>query len=301
MRTTWVAMAVLLLVGGGTGTAAAGNGPQLGANGAAVQPAPQPSDPAHQPSGPAEVDASSVMLPCVPVAAYWTGPPQAEGMPPGPELAIVSIDARPKDARVHLDDRFVGRARYLDGRPGYLYLTPGLYRLELRLDGYQTVVVNLEAQAGCRFDLKHRLQRIPGTAKEDKAENFGKGEPFNRVFAPLLPGVQPGGAVKNGGADPGLRPDIAATGRSGGEKLPQGAALKLTVSPDEASVAIDGGFVATARELSRMVGALAVTSGSHRIEISAPGFLTVTRDLELADGEVLELTVDLEINRNGPE
>jgi hypothetical protein len=52
---------------------------------------------------------------------------------PGPELAVVSIDVRPKDARVHLDDRFVGRARYLDGKPGYLYLEPGTYDLELRL------------------------------------------------------------------------------------------------------------------------------------------------------------------------
>ena len=31
-----------------------------------------------------EVNASSVMLPCIPVAAYWTGPPPSEGMSPVP-------------------------------------------------------------------------------------------------------------------------------------------------------------------------------------------------------------------------
>ncbi|MCJ7756379.1 MAG: hypothetical protein MUP13_17600, partial [Thermoanaerobaculales bacterium] len=125
---------VLLLLGSGFGLVAAENDPQAGANGAQVQP-PPPAGTAGQKTGPAEVDASSVILPCIPVAAYWTGPPQSEGMPPGPELAIVSTDVRPKDARVYLDNRFVGRARYLDGWPGYLFLAPGSYRLELRLDG----------------------------------------------------------------------------------------------------------------------------------------------------------------------
>jgi hypothetical protein len=222
-------------------------------------------------------------------------------MPPGPELAIISIDVRPKYARVHLDDRFVGRARYLDGSPGYLYLVPGSYRLELRLDGYKTVEVNLEAAAGCRYDLKHRLERVKGTAKEDKAENFGKGKPFNRVFAPLQPAVQQGDEMRVGGADPGLRPDILTSGQPGKEKLPQGAALRLTVFPDSASIAIDGAFVATARELARMEGPLAVASGTHQIEVSASGFQTMTRSLELADGQVIELTLDLKTSQGEPQ
>ncbi len=301
MRITWVPMAAVLLLGGGFWTAAAGADPQLGASGDSVQPAKPPADTAKQPSGSADVDASSVMLPCIPVAAYWTGPPQSEGMPPGPELAIISVEVRPKDARVHLDDRFVGRARYLDGSPGYLYLVPGSYRLQLRLDGYETVDVNLEPEAGCRYDLKHRLERVKGTAKEDKAENFGKGEPFNRVFAPLRSAVQPGDEVRGGGADPSLRPDILASGQPGSEQPPQGAALKLTVSPDSASIAIDGAFVATAREVTRMEGPLAVASGSHRIEVSAPGFQTTTRSVELADGQVVELTIDLKNSHGEPQ
>ena len=78
------------------------------------------------------VNESVVVLPCIPVAAYWTGSPQSDGMPSGPDLAVVSTKVRPKNARVHLDGRFAGRARYLDGKPGYLYLEPGAYRLEIR-------------------------------------------------------------------------------------------------------------------------------------------------------------------------
>jgi hypothetical protein len=210
-------------------------------------------------------------------------------MPPGPEF---DIDVRPKDARVYLDDRFVGRARYLDGKPGYLYLAPGTYRLELRFDGYQTVSVALPAGAGCRFDLRHRLERMPGTSKEHKAD-YGEGKPFNRVFAPLVTateGLTTGPPV---GPDPTLRPDLDPADSSSGEKRPTGAALKIAVSPDSASIAIDGAFAATAQELLRMEGPLAVSMGSHVLEVSAPGYEKFTQTIELENGEVLEVSVDL--------
>ncbi len=265
---------VLLLVSSGFGMAAAGNGPQAAATGDPVQP-PPPAGAAGPKTGADGVDASSVMLPCIPVAAYWTGPPQSEGMPPGPELAIVNTDVRPKDARVYLDDRFVGRARYLDGKPGYLYLAPGSYRLELRCDGYQTVSIVLAAEAGCRFDLKHRLERVSGTRKEQKAD-YGKGKPFNRVFAPIVTAAEGHTAGPPAGPDLTLRPGLDRADSSSGVKRPIGAALKLRVSPDAASIAIDGVFVATAREVSRMEGPLAVSAGSHRIEVSAPGHESIS-------------------------
>jgi len=282
---------VLLLLGSGFGMAAAGNDPQATARGAQVQPPPPPGTEGSEPR-PAEVDASSVILPCIPVAAYWTGPPRSEGMPPGPDLAIIDTDVRPKDTRVYLDDRFVGRARYLDGKPGYLYLAPGSYRLELRCDGYTTVTVPLTAEAGCRFDLKHRLERVPGTSKEHKAD-YGKGKPFNRVFAPLVTPTEGLTAGPPAGPDPTLRPDLDRADTRSGEKRPTGAALKFKVSPDSASIAVDGAFVATAQELQRMQGPLAVSKGSHILEVSAPGFESISRTIELEDGEVVELSVDL--------
>ena len=149
-----------------------------------VQTAPTAATPAS--AGPADVvNESVVFMPCIPVAAYWVGPPLDDGMPPGPDLAIVSTQVRPKNARVYLDDRFVGRARYLDGKPGYLYLAPGTYRLELRYDGYRTVIVELDATAGCKFVLKHYLERLKGEPKKGKADGFGKGKPFERVFSPV--------------------------------------------------------------------------------------------------------------------
>jgi hypothetical protein len=244
------------------------------------------------------VNASQVMLPCTPVAAYWNGPPPAAGMPPGPELAVVSIDVRPKDTRVHLDDRFVGRARYLDGNPGYLYLEPGTYDLELRLEGYRTVLVALDATSSCRYDLKHRMERAKGTSSGSPEDTYGKGEPFNRVYGPQVESKSEVASSLQSGPDPSLRRDLdrRSNKATGAVKLP-GSSVRLRVRPDSASVSIDGVFVATGRELALMQGPLATTAGKHEIVVSASGFVAASKSIDLVEGEVLELEISLHEKR----
>jgi len=263
-----------------------------GATGSA-QAAPTAGAPAK--AGAADVvNESVVVLPCIPVAAYWTGPPQSAGMPQGPDLAIVSIKVRPKNARVYLDDRFVGRARYLDGTPGYLYLEPGAYRLELRFDGYRTVVVELDATAGCKFAIKHYMERIKGEPKKGKADGFGKGKPFERVFSPVQEDEETMAPATAHGPDPSLRLDLSlGSGRMGDQEMSVWASLRLRVHPTSASVSIDGDFVATGWELGQMENPLAMTPGTHLIEVDAPGFIKETRDIVLDESETLELVISL--------
>ena len=240
------------------------------------------------------VNESAVFLPCIPVAAYWTGPPQSAGMPQGPDLAVVSIQVRPKNARVYLDDRFVGRARYLDGTPGYLYLEPGAYRLELRFDGYRTVVVELDATAGCKFAVKHYMERVKGEPKKGKGDGFGKGKPFERVFSPVQEDEKTIAPATAHDPDPSLRLDLSlGSGRMGGQEMNVGASLRLRVHPTSASVSIDGEFVATGRELGQMENPLAMTPGTHLIEVDAPGFIKENRNIVLEDSDTLELVISL--------
>ena len=270
----------------GTGVPTGNAGPQ--ATGAAGSPSPVQAEIAGDPS--------TVLLPCIPVGTYWAGPPPSEEAPPGPELAVVDIDVRPKDAQVFLDDRYVGRARYLDGKPGYLYLEPGSYKLELRLDGYRTVAIDLEAAAGCRFDLKHRLDRAAGEARQQNTDIPGKGKPLQRVFSPL-PGTVAAAPPKkpaHGAPDPSLRPDLEKENAGGAVPSERrSGSLRIRVSPVGASVSIDGEFVATGSELNRMEGPLATSAGTHVIEVSADGYATVRRSVELEPGEALEVTIDL--------
>ena len=244
------------------------------------------------------VNSSKVQLPCSPVAAYWNGPPPAAGMPPGPELAVVSINVRPKDARVHLDDRFVGRARYLDGRPGYLYLEPGTYALELRIEGYRTVLVELDASSSCRYDLKHRMEKSRQEAPDTSATAYGKGEPFNRVFGPMVKTESEVISPRRSGPDPGLRRDLdSRSNRTTDAVKNPTSSLRLRVTPDFAAVSIDGAFVATGRELASMEGPLAIAAGKHDLVVSASGFTATSKVIDLAVDQVLELEILLSEKR----
>jgi len=265
----------------------------LNAQGAGAQTAPQSIDGiSEEPAG--TVSSSRLMLPCSPVAAYWEGPPPAAGMPPGPQLAVVSIDVRPKDARVHLDDRFVGRARYLDGKPGYLYLEPGTYDLELRIDGYRTVLVELDATPSCRYDLKHRMEKARQSVPSTSTTAYGKGEPFNRVFAPLVKTEPEVTSPRRPGPDPDLRQDLDNRSNRATDAVERPrSSLRLRVRPDSASVSIDGVFVATGRELALMEGPLATTAGKHDVVVSASGFVVASKSIELVKDEVLELEIFL--------
>jgi hypothetical protein len=225
-------------------------------------------------AGTQEVNANRVMLPCMPVAAYWTGPPPSAGMPPGPDLAVVAIDVRPKDAQVHLDNRFVGRARC-----------------------YRTVLVELDAKASCRYDLKHRLESAKGSSTGVAKDLYGKGKPFTRVFGPLVKDEPAVASSRPAGPDPSLRKDLdGQAGQAADEAALPGASLRLRVTPESASVSIDGVFVATGRELGLMERPLATTAGKHHLAVRAPGFVEASRDVELIEGEVLELEFSLSEN-----
>lgn len=245
---------------------------------------------------PGAVDASSVMLPCIPASVYWNGPAPPEGIPQAPDLAVVRIDVRPKNARVHLDDRFVGRARYFDGVPGNLYLEPGAYSLQLHLGGYRSLTVDLDVEAGCTYDLKHRLERLSGVTKESRSGPYGKGRPLQRVYGPVRAegAVDPGSP--SGGPDLALRPDLASRSATAKEAAPAWAALRLNVRPAEAKVAIDGDFAALGRELDRMEAPLATPAGRRVITVEAEGYISVERAVDLEPGQLLELEIELERN-----
>ena len=247
--------------------------------------------------GAEELTPGVVSLPCIPVAAYWTGPPQSSGMPVGPALAVVSTKIRPKDAHLVLDGRFIGRARYFDGKPGYLYLEPGKYQLELTLGGYRTEIFEIDAQAACRFEIRHRMIRDKGTPKERSSDPPGKGRPLERTFRPQALGepANPRAAVKLGCADPSLRSDLdSGEGAAGADEEPAGASLRLVVLPETASVLIDGRFVATGEELARMETPLAVSPGSRRIEVRAAGYRPYEQLVAFEAGLTQELAITLQ-------
>ncbi len=251
-----------------------------------------PGAQAPRPAGEVPIDASQVMLPCIPVGTYWNVEPPTEKLPEAPSLAVVSTDVRPKNARVHLDGEFIGRARFFNGKNGFLYLEPGSYRLELRHGGYRTLTIELDAAPRCRYELRHFLERDRGEGKQRDA--FGRGEPSRRVFSPTeREGVSAARLGSEGRPDSSLRPDLARTEHGPAAQRPD-ASLRLAITPPEARLSVDGVFIATGRELSAMEGPLAVSSGSRLLEVTAPGWVPWSRDVEIERGQTIELEIALE-------
>jgi hypothetical protein len=77
---------------------------------------------------------------------------------------VVKTDVSPEEARVYLDGRLIGTADDFDGWPDYLYLARGRYRVEFRLEGYESQTVDIDAQPGTKIDLTNKLRRTGGPA-----------------------------------------------------------------------------------------------------------------------------------------
>jgi len=60
----------------------------------------------------------------------------------------VRLDIPQKDAAVYLDGFYVGTVGDLDDAPERLTMQPGPHHLELRATGYQTLMFDVNIQAG---------------------------------------------------------------------------------------------------------------------------------------------------------
>jgi PEGA domain len=97
--------------------------------------------------------------------------------------AAVKTDVDPEEARVYLDGKYIGIADDFDGWPDKLYLRPGHYKLEFRLQGYEPLVLDVHAKAGTSLEVDNKLVKggpravtapDPPKMKGDVARFFGK-------------------------------------------------------------------------------------------------------------------------------
>ena len=252
-------------------------------------------------------DASVGSLPCTPIGVEGPMPwgpsgrqPVSPGPLPAPVLTVVVTDIRPDRARLYLDDRFIGRADDFDGRPDFLYLEPGRYALEARLGGYRSDRFDLVADHGCVVELRHSLQRV----RDERIERLRDGPsapfPLERVFAPVKPdetgdqvAAEPTGSGES--ADEARTSEVERVPLAGTEtgSATTRATLRLRVEPPQASVFIDGEFVATGRELGRLQSGLAVDSGTRTVEVSAAGYRAVRVELDLGGGDIVDRDIRL--------
>jgi len=225
------------------------------------------------------------------------------------EWGTVDTEIWPDDARVYIDERYIGTAADFDGSDDYLYLRPGDYTLEFRLDGYEPASLHLRVESGARIELNRKLHRVSGspagppsnpTAPEGGLRRYW-GHEGGKLVA--LAGDEDRAA---GGDDDD---DVSAdadddTGESAPAPLSPmrsrphyrstTASLRLSLEPADAAVYLDGHLIGVAADIARADGGTLVTPGSHTITVTRPGFRSRTLTVDVFAGESKKIEVELE-------
>ncbi len=241
----------------------------------------------------------------------------AYGTPPN--WAVVDTDVSPERARVYLDGQFIGTADDFDGYPDYLYLKRGRYRLEFRLDGYQTREISVDARPGVKIDVDDKLAKIPGAPRYGSYETEEPPGGVRRFFAKRRDAAQAVEEDEIYGAPPPRyserpreteEPDRSAEepereaepGEERGtrDEWRERASperddtwLAIAVRPDDAAIYLDDRFIGTAAELGSERG-IAVAPGRHILTISRPGYRDRRVEVEVSRGETEKVEVTLE-------
>ena len=91
------------------------------------------------------------------------------------DWAVVKTDVSPEEARVFLDGSYIGTADDFDGCPDNLYLKRGHYRLEFRLEGFETKTVDIDARPGTMLKIDDKLKKITGAKQYGSYDTPGAG------------------------------------------------------------------------------------------------------------------------------
>lgn len=235
--------------------------------------------------------------------------------------AVVDTDVSPESARVYLDGQYIGTADDFDGYPDYLYLRRGRYRLEFRLEGYETRTIEVDARPGVKVDVDDKLARVPGAPRygsydtpeprggvrrfwgkrnnvsvevtdedDDIADGRHYGQRRDRYEADDEPAMdrerRPDADDRDNARDEWRsdRNDAAETGDT---------RVVLDVHPSDASIYLDDRFIGSASELGSDSG-VAVAPGRHTLVVSRPGYRERRVEVDVSRGEAQNVEITLE-------
>jgi hypothetical protein len=233
------------------------------------------------------------------------------------DWTVVKTDVSPEEARVYLDGRYIGTADDFDGYPDFLYLQPGKYQLEFRLEGFESQTVPIQARAGGRYKLDNKLKKVPGAKQYGSYDTpepegglqryWGKAKEAGAGDVPLGPEAGSGatGDWRGQNAPPppqgGTEMPPAGTGEpTGGTAISAAPAptararIQFRIEPGDAVVYLDDHFAGTGEELSSLSRGLIVAPGAHKIVVSRPGYGTEASQVEVTPErpQLVEITLE---------
>ncbi len=241
------------------------------------------------------------------------------------EQGALDLDLSPADTQVYLDGQYVGTVDDFDGWPQYLWLDPGTYDLVFFRDGYKTLARQVTIYRGLVIDWTDRMEKGPSIRPEDlQTKTHDRRDARLRqdremqdradLYDRDRDAYDRGRDGDRGGYDGDHRRDGDWRDRADRDRDPrrhdadgdrddadrdrapadgrhQGR-LRLEVTPDDASVYLDGRFVGTAEEVAQG-GGLTVGAGDHTLSIVRPGRHSEERHFHAKSGEDTTLSIDL--------
>jgi hypothetical protein len=236
------------------------------------------------------------------MGGYWGGGYSSGGYYGAPyayrsghdsDAAALRLLVDPEDAKVYVDGYYAGEVDDFDGLMQRLTLAPGRHEILLKKDGYRTHRIKLYLESNTTVKVRYDMEKGLGPdTLEDLAGDRGLEEERRRSARRAEEESSPGRSAEAEGLEPS---------REGGQPTlrlpapgPEGSAtpglLALRVSPDDASVYVDGRFFGSARQ----TGEIELSPGPHRVEIVRPGYKTIEREVAIESGRTLTLGMALD-------
>lgn len=201
----------------------------------------------------------------------------------GYRYGALDLDISPERAEVWIDGRQVGVADDYDGFPEYLWLEKGTYDVVFYLPGYKTLARQYSIYPGLVIDVEDQLEageavrpeQLAPRSHERRDERLRRDRERQEEIA--------------GGEPRDLEREAPGTLDARGEP----GRLRLAVTPEDASVYLDGRFLGTGRELARLRAGLIVDPGEHTLQVVRPGREEQSRTFSVDAGRDLELEIAL--------
>jgi hypothetical protein len=215
-----------------------------------------------------------------PYYGYGYGGPVYAYSDPGEGLGALDLDVRPGKAEVWINGQFIGLCDRYDGFPSYLWLPEGTYDVVLYKEGFETLARQYTIYPGLIIDVEDSMRPGQATRPEDlvtpSTERRDERLRANRERRLEAQRTQVGSAAGtlDARAEPGL--------------------LSVRITPQDASVYLDGRFLGSAAELAGLHSGLMVDAGEHRLEVVRPGYDAEEVEFEIEAGEEVAVEVDLE-------
>ena len=191
----------------------------------------------------------------------------------------VRVIVEPEETRVYVDGYYAGIADDFDGILQRLNVPPGRHDITLKLEGYRTQHFKVYVPVDDTIKIHYNMVR-------------GSGEATSEEFAG--PPDADYARVRDMSDDDRRRDDDRY--RRGGDDDYDGrdrgdtGSVRLSVSPRDASVYVDGEFRGSGRDSS----SLRLRPGRHRIEVVRPGYRTIEREIEVESGRSTSVAFELE-------